>query len=242
MSEERTRTRRVLGHPLTHFLAALLILGLTQAFVVKMFVVPSGSMERTLEVDDRLLMNRLAYSLPGDDGVPDAGDVVIFHTREDLWPGGGTPPPSSFLDWVKHGAKWVLGDLIGIGPTTDHLLVKRVIGAPGQTVKCCSADGRLTIDGQPLEEPYVFEDLPFEPGSLDCSTTPRSARCFPPVTIPGGKLLVMGDHRSASGDGIAPCRGSADAADGCVRWVRVDDVLGEALVGVWPISRAGGVR
>ncbi|RGE19794.1 signal peptidase I [Leucobacter sp. wl10] len=242
MSEQRSRPRRILGHPLTHLFAALLILGLTQAFVVKLFMVPSGSMENTLEIGDRLLVNRLAYSLPGSDGVPEPGDLVVFSTQEQLWPDGNDAAPDSPLSWVKYGAKWFFGDLIGIGPTTDRLLVKRVIGTPGQTVECCSTSGQLLVDGEPIEEPYLFEDLPFEAGTLDCATTPRSARCFAPVTVPERRLLALGDHRSASNDGITRCRSrDGPSSESCVRWARTDDVLGEVFAVVWPLNRWGGL-
>ncbi len=79
------------------------------------------------------------------------------------------------------------------------------------------------------------------PGSLDCESTPVSQRCFGEVTVPEGMLLVLGDHRGASSDGIAQCRGSMDTGDACVRWVRESDVIGEAFAVVWPIGRFGGV-
>lgn len=243
MTEERSRPRRFFGHPVTHLFAALLVLGLTQTFIVKMFMVPSESMEQTLEIGDRLLVNRLAYALPGNDGVPESGDVVVFQTDDELWPRAADPDAGTAIGALKHGAKWVFGDLIGIGPTTSDLLVKRVIGTPGQSVRCCSPSGELLVDGEPLAEPYVFEDVPFEPGSLDCDSTPRSARCFPEATVPEGMLLVLGDHRSASNDGVAQCRGADEqSSETCVRWVRAEDVWGEVAAVILPVSRWGTIR
>ena len=244
-----SRRRRVLGHPLTHLLAALLVLGLTQAFVVKLFMVPSGSMEQTLEVGDRILVNRLAYGPPGTHGTPSNGDVIVFTSDDELWPRSSSSDDGSLVASVKHGIKFVFGDLIGIGPTTGHTLVKRVIGTPGQTVECCSAAGKLMVDGVEIDEPYVYEDLPFEPGVLDCESTPASQRCFPAVTVPEGMLLVLGDHRSNSADSVAACRGLTDASlgassgeAGCVHWARIDDVYGKAFVTVWPLGRVGAIE
>ncbi len=229
--------RRLAGHPLAHLGAAILVLALLQGFVIKPFTVPSGSMEHTLEVGDRLLVNRLA-------GAPQSGDVVVFTADPGLWPNGRIDAADPGVwDALKHAAKWVLGDLLGFGPTTGHTLVKRVIGTAGQTIRCCDAEGRLLVDGVPQDEPYIVDDLPFEPGALDCSTAPRSLRCFSAVTVPEGMLLVLGDHRSASSDGIFLCRGDAEEQTdgGCVRWVRERDVIGEVVLVFWPLGRIGGL-
>lgn len=235
--------RRVLSHPLIHLFAAILVVALVQTFVVKLFMVPSGSMEQTLEVGDRILVNRLA-------GEPQTGDVIVFATDDALWPREDAFADGGALAGVKTAVKWVFGDLIGIGPTTAHTMVKRVIGTPGQSVRCCDADGRVEVDGVPLDEPYIFEDPAFVPGQLDCDTTPASSRCFAEATVPEGMLLMLGDHRGASSDGVLRCRGSdgtgsADAvgagADTCVRWVKASDVYGEVFAVVWPLNRFGGL-
>lgn len=240
MAEEpRSLGRRILGHPLAHLCMALLVLGLTQAFFVKLFMVPSGSMEQTLEVGDRVLVNRTDYTFT--ERVPEPGDLIVFSTDEELWPGRNRDP-DSLLDSVKYGARWLFGDIIGIGPTTANLMVKRVIAVPGQTVECCGPAGDLVIDAELLDEPYIYDDVQFVPGTLDCDTIPGSGRCFPPVTVPEGMLLVLGDHRGGSSDGITPCRGSTtDSSSECVRWVRARDVIGEVSIVIWPFSRFGGV-
>ncbi|WP_029088322.1 signal peptidase I [Brevibacterium album] len=238
----RSLPRRIAGHPLAHLVAAFLVLGLVQAFLVKPFMVPSESMEETLQVGDRILVNRLAYAPPWANSTPENGDVVVFHTQDELWPSTAPSPEGGFLGSAKHLVKRVAGDGLGIGPGTEDMLVKRVIAVPGQTVECCDAQGRLLVDGEPLDEPYVHDDLPFVPGELDCASEPRSQRCFPPVTVPEGMLLMLGDHRARSADGISQCRGlDAETSAGCVRWARTEDVTGRTVSIIWPLGRFGGL-
>ncbi len=171
----------------TEVIIALVAVALVQAFVVKPFGVPSQSMEQTLHIGDRILVNRL------DDDIT-RGDVVVFG-HGNTWQEKELPPASN----VVTRALRAFGDLTGIGPSSTAYTVKRVIGLPGQKVACCSTDGKVTVDGQPLDEPYIYEDLPFTPGTLDCSSSPRSPRCFPEITVPRENLIVLGDHRSRVG-------------------------------------------
>ena len=235
-SQSRPRWRRVVDHPLSHLVAAVLLIALVQGFLIKMYMVPSGSMEHTLEVGDRILVNRLVAA-------PEPGDIVVFTADDELWSRSAAQPTGPVAA-AKQAVKWVFGDLLGFGPTTGHTLVKRVIAVGGQTVSCCDAQGRVIVDGEPLDEPYIFENPLFEPGALDCETSQRSHRCFSEVTVPEGMLLMLGDHRGASSDSIQQCRGSAEVAnaDPCVRWARESDVVGEAAAVVWPLSRFGGVE
>ena len=121
---------------------------LVQAFLVKPFGVPSQSMEQTLHIGDRILVNRLDHDIVH-------GDVVVFG-HGNTWQEEQVPP----ADNVVMRALRTFGDLTGIGPSNTAYTVKRVIGLPGQTVACCSTDGRVTVDGRPLDEPYIYEDLP----------------------------------------------------------------------------------
>ncbi|WP_291048149.1 signal peptidase I [Herbiconiux sp.] len=222
--------RRLARNPLVNLVAAFLVLALVQTFLVRLYAVPSGSMEQTLEIGDRILVNRLAYLGDG----PQTGDVVVFDAS-DAWeaPRAADPNP------LKAAVKWV-GGIVGIGPSDRHTLVKRVIAGPGQTVSCCDAEGRMLVDGVPLDEPYVFEDLPFVAGSTDCESTPASLRCFDEYTLPDDRYLVLGDHRSASGDGLANCRGQT-VIDDCVRLVKKEDVVGRVFQIVFPFGNWGPV-
>lgn len=201
------------------------MLALVQLFLVKPFQVPSESMSPTLETGDRILANRIAYTASS----PGEGDIAVF-SRPDSWDVQSQPSPARVaIGWI--------GDLVGFGPSNLDALVKRVIGEPGTTVQCCTADGDVTVDGTPLNEPYVVNDLPFSPGELDCSTVPASSRCFGPIVVPDDQYLVLGDNRPNSADSVIGCRG-APAANSCARFVPRAAMLGKVFGIVWPLDRA----
>ena len=110
------------------------MVALVQMFLVKVYSVPSGSMEATLNVGDRILVNRLAYG----GGAPSSGEIVVFGADE-AWQQEFLPNEQDAAERMLRG----FGDLTGIGPSNEKFLVKRVIGAPGDTVECCSRTGRL---------------------------------------------------------------------------------------------------
>jgi signal peptidase I len=227
----QARWRRAAGHPITHLAAALLVVAVAQSFLLKVYQVPSASMDETLQPGDRLLVNRLAFT----SAPPQAGDVVVFERPEGWDPGSREASPFRVM------AGWI-GDLFGFGPSNSDALVKRVIAEPGQTVGCCNDAGLLMRNGTPLQEPYVSSNLPFVPGSLDCQTTPRSSRCFAPLTVPDDRYLVLGDNRAASSDSVAPCRGRVlQSSLKCARLVPGNDIIGPAVLIFWPLSRWGGV-
>lgn len=223
----RSRLQRIRRSPLTHLALALVILALVQLFLVKPFQVPSESMSPTLEAGDRILTSRIAYAVSS----PGEGDVAVF-SRPDTWETQSAPSP------LRVAVGWV-GDLVGFGPSNLDALVKRVIGEPGTTVQCCTADGRVTVDDTPLDEPYVVNDLPFSAGELDCTTVPVSTRCFGPIVVPDGQYLVLGDNRANSADSVIGCRG-APAATSCARFVPRDRLVGKVFAIVWPLDRALG--
>lgn len=229
-SPTRGRPRRWLGirrSPITHLALALLVLAIAQAFVVKPFRIPSESMSPTLETGDRILVSRTAYI--GSD--PAVGDVVVF-SRPRGW--DATPE----RDPVRTAVGWV-GDVLGFGPSNEDALVKRIIGGPSSSVRCCSADGHVEVDGMPLAEDYVLKDLPFTPGVNDCNTSPVSPRCFGPIAVPADSYLVLGDNRQNSSDSVIFCRGASSPPASCARFIRRSDIVGKVVMKVWPPTRFG---
>ena len=184
--------------------AALVISALVRTFLLQAFWVPSGSMETTLMRGDRIMVWK-----PG--GEPGRGDVVVFKDPAD-WLADPVAPEG----W--RAAVTRFATFVGIMPSsTGDDLVKRVIGVGGDTVSCCSPDGRIERNGQPLDEPYIYPGEPTD--QLEFS-----------VTVPEGRLFVMGDHRGDSADS----RFHLDVQDGTVP---VGNVVGRAVVVMWPMSR-----
>jgi signal peptidase I len=201
-------------------LVAFVLALVVKTFFVQAFFIPSGSMEQTLHgcagcTGDRVLVNKVPYWF----GEPEPGDVVVFEGPDTWTPEIAVEEPSN---WFTGAMLW-LGRTLGVAPPSEDDFVKRVIATEGQTVQCCDVEGRLTVDGEPLDEPYLFENMPIE------------QRPFGPVTVPEGRLWVMGDHRSASADS------REHVGDKYSGTVGVDDVIGKASVIVWPIDRFGGV-
>ncbi|SDX68523.1 signal peptidase I [Modestobacter sp. DSM 44400] len=194
------------------FVLALLV----KTFLVQAFFIPSGSMEQTLHgctgcTGDRVLVNKIPYWF----GEPEPGDIVVFKGPDTWDPEISVAEPSNWFS----GALLALGRAVGVAAPSEDDYVKRVIATAGQTVQCCDAEGRVTVDGQPLDEPYIFEPTPIE------------SRAFGPVIVPKGRLWVMGDHRSISGDST---KHITDKYSGTIA---VDDVIGKAALIVWPLDR-----
>ncbi|GAA5147362.1 hypothetical protein GCM10025768_07280 [Microbacterium pseudoresistens] len=226
-SAPRSRWRRITSSPWFHLVLAFVLVGGVLSFVAKPYSVPSSSMTQTLQVGDRVLVNRLAYV--GTE--PATGDIIVFDADETWGATGVDEEP-----WFTSVLRW-LGEVSGFGPSGPHTLVKRVIAGPGQTAACCTAAGAVTVDGVALDEPYVFNDLPFTPGVLDCETEPASTRCFGPVEVPERSYLMLGDNRGNSSDSAARCRSLPTGSDGCWRWATRDGVVGKVVSIVWPIPR-----
>lgn len=205
---------RFLRDVLIILVAAILISFLIKTFLIRSFYIPSESMEDTLHVNDRIIVNEL---------VPDVtpierGDVIVFKD-----PGGwlsDVPEPpdqnpvASFFDWLL--------SFVGLtAPDSNDHLIKRVIGLPGDTVACCNEFGQMTVNGVPLEERYV---------TLPQNVTPVSGDDFE-VTVPDDSLWVMGDNRYNSKDSRynreTPSNG----------FVPYENVVGRAILISWPIDR-----
>ncbi|WP_128435182.1 signal peptidase I [Streptomyces cyaneus] len=192
---------------------AVLIALVLKTFLVQAFVIPSGSMEQTIQIGDRVLVDKLT---PWFGSKPQRGDVVVFKD-----PGGWLQDEQTtvkkedpvVIKQVKEALTF-----IGLLPSDDEKdLIKRVVGVGGDRVKCCDTQGRVTVNGIPLNEDYLY------PGNA-----PSNAQFE--ITVPQGRLWVMGDHRANSADS----RSHQDQDYGGT--VSEEEVVGRAMVIAWPLG------
>ena len=194
---------------------ALLIALFLKTFLVQAFVIPSGSMEQTIKIDDRVLVDKLT---PWFGSRPERGDVVVFKDPGGWLDAGELPvaddPP--VIKQLKQGLTF-----IGILPSDDEQdLIKRVVAVGGDHVKCCDKDGRVTVNGEPLDEPYLH------PGN-------KPSRLTFDVEVPKGRIFVLGDHRDNSADSRYHLK---DPGHGTIS---EDLVVGKAVVIAWPYKNWG---
>ena len=170
---DRPRTRRFVGSTPFLVLVALGVAILVKTFLVQAFYIPSESMVPTLEVGDRVFVNKLAY----DVGEIGRGDVIVFEN-----PNPGEIPDRGIVGGVLH---W-LGEGIGFAQPENEDFIKRVIALPGETIEI--RDNVVYIDGEPLDEPYLTLEARRHNGDLQARTVPEDS------------LFVMGDNRGNSAD------------------------------------------
>ncbi len=209
-------TKRRSGKPGWRFvlwaaLAGVVVAAVVRAFFFEIYYIPSGSMEPTLQVADRVLVDRNGF----DDGGIRHGDLVVFDGR-------GSFAPLHSDDPLPLAAVTSLGEWLGlIG--SDTVYVKRVIGLPGDRVTCCGDAGRILVNGEPLEENYLYSQDAASELEFD-------------VRVPGGKLWLMGDHRSVSADS----RSLLGAPGG--GFVSIERVIGRPTTIIWPLDRIGPIE
>lgn len=198
---------------------ALALTILIQAFIARVYVIPSQSMEDTLHgcpgcSNDRILVDKITYLF----SEPEPGDVVVFR-GPDTWMQNSvtTPEPANPVA----GFFREVGGLLGFPTPSEKDFVKRVVATEGQTVSCCDKQNRVLVNGEPLHEPYLH----WAPGK---GTTQEP---FKPVTVPENHIWVMGDNRNNSADSRYQGGGGVDGA------VPVDNVIGKAQVIVLPPTR-----
>jgi signal peptidase I len=188
---------------------ALAMALLLKTFLLQAFFIPSESMEKTLHgcdrcTGDRVLVNKLVYRFRD----PHRGEIVVFSGKGTSFGEIPAPPARNGLQRLARNVQGALG----LGSANDTDYIKRVIGVAGDVVACC-VDGHVTVNGQPLVEPYLNHD----------GTTMYD---FPAVTVPPGMLWVMGDNRAHSAD--SRIHGP----------IPIHNVVGRAFAVFYPLSRA----
>ena len=190
---------------------ALVVSLLVKTFLVQFFYIPSGSMENTLQIQDRVAVNRLPFTSKNIS----RGDVVVFRDPANWLPEVSDNSSSPIIAKIKTGLV-----AVGVLPNpAKQYLVKRAIGVAGDHVVCCTKEGLLTVNGTPITEPYIFagnvpSDMNFD------------------VTVPKDKIWVMGDHRGASADSRYH---QDDINKGMVPLSRV---TGRVFAVIWPLKNA----
>jgi signal peptidase I len=202
---------------------ALLLALLIQTFIARVFVIPSESMEATLHgcpgcYGDRVLVDKLVYTF----GDPEPGEVVVFK-RPGTWNQSefqSNRSSNAFVSWLQD-----VGAAFGLASPDEDDVVKRIVAVGGQRVECCDDKNRVLVDGEPIDESYVYWTPTAEP---------RQAS-FAPITIPDGMLFVLGDNRNNSSDSRYQGGGGRNGL------VPVDNVIGKVRWVVLPPARWQGV-
>jgi signal peptidase I len=188
---------------------ALLVSLFIKTFLVQFFYIPSGSMENTLQVNDRVAVNRIPFISNNIE----RGDVVVFRDPDNWLPAADISESPFVIAKLKAGLV-----AVGVLPNpAKQYLVKRVVGVAGDHVICCNTDGKLTVNGEVMNEPYIFagnvpSDMNFD------------------VTVPKNKVWVMGDHRGASADSRYH---QDDINKG---FVPVNRITGRVIAVIWPLK------
>ena len=186
---------------------AVVLAVIVKTFFVQAFYIPSASMEPEMQIDDKLLVQKVSYWT----GDPKRGDIIVFDD-----PGGwlGSAESAGPGNIVQRSL-----EVIGLYPSGGHL-IKRVVGVGGDTVSCCDDEGRLKVNGESIDEPYLAD------------AEANADRTYE-VEVPEGYLWVQGDNRGNSSDSRYHL---GDPGGG---FIREDDVVGKAWLRVWPFSRFG---
>lgn len=194
-------------------LGAMVVSALLRAFVFEPFTIPSGSMENTLAIKDKVVAQKVTDFK--------RGDVIVFKDPGEWVPGNNqrrAGTPAKVLEYV------------GVLPnSSDDFLTKRVIGMPGDRVSCCDAQGRLMVNDQAITEDYLYADAN---GGARPSDFPFD------VVVPAGHIFVLGDHRNASADSRCHLNDlSPGESRGATAFVPIENVVGPVGMIVAPFDR-----
>ena len=189
---------------------ALLLTLVIKTYLIQAFYIPSGSMQNTLAIGDRVLVNKVVYDVRSIH----RGDVVVF-SGDGSWNPGTPPASNNFI--ARFGES--VASMFGFARDQNDY-IKRVIGVPGDHVACCDTEGRVTVNGIPLnEKSYLY------PGN-----SPSDNRFS--VTVPANSLWVMGDHRDVSWDSRGHRYGFPGGGS-----IPESAVVGRAFIVIWPVSQ-----
>jgi signal peptidase I len=180
-------------------LVAFVLAFLLRTFVLQVFYIPSSSMEPTLQINDRMVVEKVTTRFRE----PRHGEVWVFE-GDNM---GGPPPGESGVQRVVRG----VGQFIGVVPASARDFVKRVVGLPGDEIVI--EQGQVFVNGEALDEDYVVFDDESD---------------FGPVTVPEDRLFFLGDNRPNSSDSRRS-----------LGFVASDDLVGRAVVIIWPIDHGG---
>jgi signal peptidase I len=216
------RPARVLRETVILLVVALLLALGVKTFLLQSFYIPSESMEPGLVRNDRILVEKPSYWFSGE---PQRGDVVVFADPGGWLNGIEVAEPTGVI------AKTM--STIGLYPTGGHL-VKRVIGVAGDVIVCCDEQGRLSVNGQPLDEDdFIVPQQQCDGPMAGCDWTAGP--------VPAGRVFVMGDNRDNSRDSsfhLQPCINDRKSCDPDKAYVPTDLVVGKVFALVWPLSNA----
>ena len=188
---------------------ALVVSLVIKTFLVQFFYIPSGSMENTLQIQDRVAVNKV----PVLSRTISRGDVVVFRDPDNWLPEVSDSSANRFIALLKSGLV-----AVGVIPNpAKQYLVKRTIGVAGDRIVCCTKDGKLTLNDKAINEPYIFAGD--KPSEMEFD-----------VTVPKNKIWVMGDHRGASADSRYH---QDDINKGMVP---VSRVTGRVFAVIWPLK------
>jgi len=190
------------------FILGVALIGSTllKAFVFQAFYVPSGSMKNTLQISDRFVASRIGHEI-------EHGEIVVFYDS------AGWMAEIAEAVALRKSAWTRFLKMGGIVPSENNeVMVKRVIGLPGDHIVCCNAYQQIMINGAAINEPYLPEGM--APSLMEFD-----------VTVPDGKLFLMGDNRSHSADSRKFLHHSSHG------FVQQSDVIGRAVATIWPPSQ-----
>lgn len=200
-------------------IGAVIVSALLRAFIFEPFTIPSGSMENTLRIQDKVVAQKVTDFR--------RGDVIVFRDPGE-WVPGHTAPRTNPVFRVM--------EMVGVLPdSSDDFLTKRVIGMPGDRIKCCDAEGRITVNGHPIDESsYLYSGIngPVRPSEQQFE-----------VVVPKDHIFVMGDHRNASADSRCHLEDlGANGRKGDAAFIPVENVVGPIALIVAPFEHFKTLR